>query len=464
MFPEGRILDFLLVGVIALIVVGPKDLPILMRRVGEFVGKLRAMAAEFRASFDEMARQSELEELRKEVEAMRVGQSVQTAARGALGLGEGETGGKVFDDIKAGLAEPAPESGAGRARPPATPIRAVSRSPPSRPTRARRPLRRPLGRRAKRPVNRRRIRESQAPARAALESADDDETEIEASRAPLLDHLIELRRRLIICAIALAGGFLLCFFFSRDIYLILLHPFEVGAGLMASQRVQGERHGPFDLLLTLVGAKAAPHSAEQLKLVFTAPLEFFFTKVKLAVFGAVVVSFPVLAWQLYRFVAPGLYRRERFAFLPFLIASPVLFCLGGALVYFVMLPFVLWFSLSQQIVGAGNVSVQLLPKVSDYLSLVTTLLLAFGLCFQLPVVLSLLGLAGLVTAKTLRSIRRYAIVGIFGVAAVLAPPDPISMISLGLPITLLYEVSIWCVALLERRRRRAELVEAQAPT
>jgi sec-independent protein translocase protein TatC len=291
-------------------------------------------------------------------------------------------------------------------------------------------------------------------------SAEADDSEIEASRAPLLDHLIELRRRLIICVVALVFGFALCFYFSREIYLLLLHPFEVGAGLVAAQKAKGVHHGPFDLLLTLVGARPMPVGLPQLKLVFTAPLEFFFTKVKLAVFGAVVVVFPVLAAQLYRFVAPGLYRRERNAFLPFLIASPVLFIMGAALVYFVMLPFVLWFSLNQQIVDAGNVSVQLLPKVSDYLSLVTTLLLAFGLCFQLPVVLSLLGLAGLVSSKMLRQVRRYAIVGVFLVAAVVTPPDPISMISLALPITLLYEVSIWCVALLELRRRREDAAAA----
>ena len=289
----------------------------------------------------------------------------------------------------------------------------------------------------------------------------DDDGDIEASRAPLLEHLVELRHRLIRCAIALAGGFVFCYIFSSQIYVILLQPFEVGAGILAAQKAAGAHGGPFDLLMALLRVTQAPHGGEHLKLVFTAPLEFFFTKVKLAVFGAIVVTFPVLAWQLYRFVAPGLYRRERRAFLPFLIASPVLFTMGGALVYYVMLPFVLWFSLNQQIVGAGNISVELLPKVSDYLSLVMTLLLAFGLCFQLPVVVSLLGLAGLVNAPTLRSMRRYAIVGIFAVAAVVTPPDPISMIALALPITLLYEISIWCVVLIDLRRRRDERAQGQ---
>lgn len=279
-----------------------------------------------------------------------------------------------------------------------------------------------------------------------------DEAEIEASRAPLMDHLIELRTRLLWCIGAFMVAFVGCFFFSQQIYLFLIHPFQVAGDLLAAEKAAGGKHGPFDLLLALMNLKHVPAAqGADLRLVFTAPLEFFFAKLKLAGFGAIVVAFPVIAFQLYRFVAPGLYRRERHAFLPFLFASPVLFLLGGALVYYVMLPFVMWFSLSQQITAPG-VSVELLPKVSEYLSLVTTLLLAFGLCFQLPVVLSLLGLSGMVSSKQLAEGRRFAIVGIAVVAAIVTPPDPISMMMLCVPIVLLYELSIWCVRLIELRR------------
>ncbi len=279
-----------------------------------------------------------------------------------------------------------------------------------------------------------------------------DEADIEASRAPLMDHLIELRTRLIWCIVAFMLAFVGCFFFSQQIYLFLIHPFQVAGDLLAAEKAAGGKHGPFDLLLALMNLKhVEAGQGSDLRLVFTAPLEFFFAKLKLAGFGAIVVAFPVIAFQLYRFVAPGLYRRERHAFLPFLFASPILFLMGGALVYYIMLPFVMWFSLSQQITAPG-VSVELLPKVSEYLSLVTTLLLAFGLCFQLPVVLSLLGLSGMVSSKQLALGRRFAIVGIAIVAAIVTPPDPISMLMLCVPIVLLYEVSIWCVRLIELRR------------
>lgn len=282
--------------------------------------------------------------------------------------------------------------------------------------------------------------------------------ELESSRAPLIEHLSELRNRLIICVAAFIIAFVGCFALSQQIYVFLLHPFQMAAALLAEQKAGHGTHNALDLLEVMTGLKKAPATGEALKLVFTAPLEFFFTKMKLAGFGAIVVTFPILAFQLYRFVAPGLYKKERGAFLPFLIAAPVLFIAGASLVYYVMLPFVLWFSLSQQIITA-DVTVELLPKVSDYLSLVTQLLLAFGLCFQLPVVLALLGLAGLISSKTLAKGRRYAIVGIVAIAAVLTPPDPLSQIMLSVPIYLLYEISIWCVRIIELRRPKEESTE-----
>jgi sec-independent protein translocase protein TatC len=283
----------------------------------------------------------------------------------------------------------------------------------------------------------------------------DAEDDIEASRAPLLDHLIELRTRLIICVAAIAVAFGVCFAFVKPIFLFLVRPFTVAEGLKAMEEAGGQ-HGSFDLLLALVGLKTVPASAMAgITLQATAPLEQFFTNIKLSAFGAIILAFPIIAWQLYRFVAPGLYKKERNAFLPFLIASPVLFLIGASLVYYVMLPFVLWFSLSQQIVGDG-VKVVLQTRVSEYLTLVTTLLLAFGLSFQLPVVLSLGGLAGLVDSNMLRTGRRYAIVAVFVLAAIVTPPDPISQITLAVPLCLLYEVSIWCVWLIERRRKRED--------
>jgi sec-independent protein translocase protein TatC len=291
---------------------------------------------------------------------------------------------------------------------------------------------------------------------------DRDEAEIEASRAPLMDHLIELRGRLIICVAAFIVGFIGCFIFAEPLYIFLVKPFAAAAALHAASGGDGHGVSPLDLILVTAGLRDSPAvDGQTVDLIYTAPLEILFTKMKLAGFGAIVIAFPILAWQLYRFVAPGLYRNERGAFLPFLVAAPLLFLLGAALVYFVMLPFVMWFSLSQQISG-GGVSAALLPKVSDYLNLVTALLLAFGLCFQLPVVMTLLGLAGIITSKAMAAVRRYAIVAVVVVAAVVTPPDPISQLMLAIPLVLLYEVSIWCVKLIEMRRKKADEAEGVA--
>lgn len=290
-----------------------------------------------------------------------------------------------------------------------------------------------------------------------------DESEIEASRAPLMEHLVELRNRLVVCVVAFVIGFIGCFIFADPIYALLVRPFAVATVFHEAAGLDGSV-SPIDLILGTAGLIRVPQGdGETVNLIFTAPLEFLITKMKLAAFGAVILAFPVLAWQLWRFVAPGLYRNERGAFLPFLLAAPLLFSIGAAMVYFVMLPFVMLFSLDQQIAG-GGISAELLPRVSDYLNLVMALVLAFGLCFQLPVVMTLLGLAGIVSSKFLAASRKYAIVLIAIVAAFVTPPDPISQIMLGVPLVLLYEVSIWCVRLIELRRRKADVAEGLTAT
>ena len=264
-----------------------------------------------------------------------------------------------------------------------------------------------------------------------------EDDEIEKSSAPLIEHLIELRSRLIWSIGGFFVAFLVCFYFAKPLFNLLVLPFK----------------------WAVEWAGLADHKVE---LIYTAPQEFFFTQVKLAMFGGLVIAFPLIAAQIYKFVAPGLYRNERAAFLPFLIASPVLFLMGAALVYFFFTPMVMWFFLAMQQGGPGSdIQISLLPKVSEYLSLIMTLIFSFGLVFQLPVITTLMARVGLLTSEGLREKRKWAIVIAFIVAAVLTPPDPVSQIGLAIPTILLYEVSIWSARMVERKREAERLAREQ---
>jgi len=239
---------------------------------------------------------------------------------------------------------------------------------------------------------------------------------------PLLEHLIELRRRLLWSAVAFAAAFVLCYIYSREIYQILAAP------LAHVQALKGD----------------------QPRLIYTELHEAFVTYLKVALFGAGFLSFPVVSTQIWKFVAPGLYRSEKRAFLPFLIATPVLFIAGASLAYFLVIPLAWSFFAGFETHGGNGVAkIELLPKVSEYLSLVMKLIMAFGVAFEMPVLFSLCARAGLLTSATLRKYRRYAYVGCFLLAAILTPPDAISMCSLAVPLIFLFELSILAARFVE---------------
>ena len=352
--------ELAVVAILALIFIGPKDLPKVMRTVGYWVGRVRGMAHHFTSGIENMMREAELEEMEKKWRE----ENERIMALHPPDAHYPEPG------------EPRCDAAGGRSR----------------------------GGRGGAPV-----RETAAAVK-----------EIDDTKQPLLEHLIELRRRLLWSLATLVGCFFLCFYFAKDIFAVLVQPL-----LRAGQG----------------------------RLIYTDIFEAFFVQVKVALFAALMLSFPVLATQIWRFVAPGLYAREKGAFLPFLMLTPLFFAAGASFAYFVAMPWALRFLLSFQ-GNVGGVNQEALPGVGNYLNFVTRFLFGFGAAFLLPILLMILERAGIVTREQLAKSRRYAIVGAAAVSAVLTPPDVVSMLLLLVPLYSLYEIAILAIRITHWRAAR----------
>ncbi len=239
----------------------------------------------------------------------------------------------------------------------------------------------------------------------------------------LIDHLTELRKRLLWSFLYILIIFIICFYYADELFSFLAYPL---VNLLDTEKGQG--------------------------FIYTALQEAFFTELKIAFFFSLFFSFPLISIQIWRFIAPGLYKNEKRAFLPYLVATPILFFAGGSMVYYIISPIAWSFFLSYQNMGSSGVPIRLEAKMGEYLSLMMRFIFAFGLAFQLPVVLSLMARVGMVTHQSLRKFRKYAIVIAFLAAAFLTPPDPFSQISLALPIIILYEVSIYIAKLIQKKK------------